>query len=472
MNKFSKIITLLILAVIAGCSKVTTDPGPAFGEVKKNIAQRNGQLIQWRNNTNEDTAVRAKIEKMLQSKLSVDQVIQIALLNNPRLQGIYEQLGIAQANLVQAGLLKNPVFDVSLKFVEGPDDDYILEMGAAKDFLEILLVDLRKDMAKANLEMVKSQVTSEVMNHAAQTQIAFYDYQAALQSHNLNKKINHASKTAYEAAKRLHDAGNITELELATQRSLFEQTKLTVAVSMNRKLQARENLNKLMGLWGNDVAWKIKSRLAKIPNQKIDLNDIESKAIRNSLDLIIAKQKIISAAAKMGIDTAEIVFPEMSLGAEAEREGDGTWSVGPAIGIGVPIFDFGQARTAAGQAQLRKLWNFYTALAIDIRAQARKAKYSLINARKQAEYYKSVIVPLSEEITLETQLNYNAMQLGVFHLLQAKQMEYQFKRNYITALNNYWRAYTELQLLRQGHLLKGSQMDISDGSINMSSGGH
>lgn len=473
MNKIIIGILTLEIVVLTGCSSTSLDPEPAFKEVQTNIAQRSEQLIQWRTNCDEDAAIDKKIQAILENELTADKAVQIALLNNPRIQGVYEQLGIAQAELVQAGLLKNPVFEMSIRFAEGPSDDYILEMGAAKDFLDILLVGLRKDRAEAQLEITKSEVTSEVMNLAAKTQIAFYSHQASLDIYNTNKQINKAAKLSYEAAKRLHEAGNITDLALATERSLYEQTKIELISSETRYLQNREKLNILMGLWGEDINWKTTSALPDLPKTPIELSGLEKQSICNSLDLIVAKQQMKAVAAQMGIDTAELVFPEMAAGAEAEREGDGAWSVGPAFGIGIPIFDFGQARTAARKAQLRKLWNDYTALAIEIRSAARSAKYRLVNARQQANYYQQVIVPLSEQITLETQLQYNAMQLGVFHLLQAKQMQYSFQRNYIKALRNYWIARTELQLLLDGHLVRQTLLDVSTGGeMMMDTGGH
>jgi cobalt-zinc-cadmium efflux system outer membrane protein len=65
------------------------------------------------------------------------------------------------------------------------------------------------------------------------------------------------------------------------------------------------------------------------------------------------------------------------------------------------------------------------------------------------------------------------MQLGVFQLLQAKQMEFKFRRNYIDALRNYWIARTELELLLDGHLARQTMIDIStSGEMIMKSGGH
>jgi cobalt-zinc-cadmium efflux system outer membrane protein len=473
MNNFMKRGLVFSWLFIIGCTPLTTDPRPAFDQVHKNVAQRTGHLIQWKTNTDEDEAVRQKINKMLQSKLTADRALQIALLNNPRIQGSYERLGIAQAQLVQAGLLKNPVFDLSLRFVEGPSSDYIIEMGVAKDFLDLLLVGIRKDLARAQLEITKSRVVGEVMNLAARTQIAFYSYQAALQTYETNKQITKAAELAYDAAQRLHKAGNITDLALATERSLYEQNKLERAASHTIMLQQREQLNSLMGLWAKNTDWQTVALLPDLPERQKDLTNLESRVIGNSLDLKTARRRMNVTAAKMGIDTAEMVFPETAAGAEAEREADGKWSVGPAIGVAIPFFDFGQAATAAARARLRRLWDDYTALAIEIRSAARSSKYRLVNARQQVDYYEQVIVPLAEQIALETQIQYNAMQLGVFQLLQAKKMEFTLRRNYIDALRNYWIARTELELLLDGHLTRKSLVRISSGpEIMMNSGAH
>jgi cobalt-zinc-cadmium efflux system outer membrane protein len=468
-----KILTLTILIYIAGCANTSTDPSAAFSDIQKDIYGRTGHYISWSTGSEEDKAVEQKVHEMLSGVITADQAVQVALLNNPQIQAFYERLGIAQARLVQAGLLKNPIFDASLRFVEGPGDDYILEMGATQDFLDVLLVGLRVEREQANFDLVKAMVTSEVMNLAAQTQMAFFTYQGALQTYNTNVLISKAASLYYDAAKRLHDAGNITDLELAARRSVYEQSKIEVSSSHTKMLEQREELNILMGLWAKDTAWKTNEKLPDIPAKEMDISDIEQTAIQNSLDLVVAHRKMEIVAAQTDIDISKLVFPELITGAEAEREPDGTWSVGPAAAIGIPIFDTGQARKAAGAARIRQLWNEYTSLAIEIRAASRSAGYRLQNTREQADYYQEVIVPLAEEIFLETQLQYNAMQIGVFDLLNAKRMEYDSQRNYIQAIQNYWLARTELELLLSGHLIKDSNVSFSKGEqMDQGSGGH
>lgn len=185
----------------------------------------------------------------------------------------------------------------------------------------------------------------------------------------------------------------------------------------------------------------------------------------SSLGLTMLRNEMRVVASRTGIETTELVFPELAGGAAAEYEGpEDKWTAGPAIAIGIPIFDWGQARTAAGRHSLRRLWNEYTALAIEVRSATRAAKYRLRNARRQSEYYRRVVVPLAEQITAETQLRYNAMQLGVFQLLQAKQREIDTRRKYILAQRDYWIARTELEQILSGRMVRGTAVNVSPGA--------
>jgi cobalt-zinc-cadmium efflux system outer membrane protein len=308
---------------------------------------------------------------------------------------------------------------------------------------------------------------------ASEVKVAFVSLQAAEQTLAMRKQILESTDASYDAAKRLHTAGNITDLSLANERALYEQSKLSVASSETAVLEAREELNTLMGLWGDDTRWSISEGLPMVPDEEMDLSDLERRAVAANLGLTMLRNEMRMVASRTGIDAAELVFPELAGGAAAEYEGpEDKWNAGPAIAIGVPVFDWGQARTAAGRHRLRRLWNEYTAVAIEVRSVARAAKYRLRNARRQSEYYRRVVVPLAEQVTAETQLQYNAMQLGVFQLLQAKQREIDIRRMYILAQRDYWIARTELEQILAGRMLRGTSVDVSPGAGgDMNTGG-
>jgi cobalt-zinc-cadmium efflux system outer membrane protein len=457
-------LALLMAAGMAGCASL--DARPAFHQVQRDVADRTGELVQWNTGSDEDAAVASKVRAMLAEELTLQQTVQIVLLNNRRLQGTYEQLGVAQANLVQAGLLKNPIFDAELKFLDNVSGTKaVLEMAVIQDFMDIVMIPLRKRLAEAQLEATKAEVTAAVLDLASEVKVAFVSLQAAQQTLAMRKRILESTDASYDAAKRLHKAGNITDLALANERALYEQSKLAVASAETTVLEARERLNTLMGLWGDDTRWSVADGLPAVPDEDMDLSDLERRAVAASLGLTMLRSEMRVVASRTGIDAAELVVPELAAGAAAEYEGpEDKWNVGPAVTIGIPIFDWGQARTAAGRHRLRRLWNEYTALAIEVRSATRAAKYRLRNARQQSEYYRRVVLPLAEQITAETQLQYNAMQLGVFQLLQAKQREIDTRRMYILAQRDYWIARTELEQILAGRMLRGTAVDVSPGA--------
>ena len=239
----------LLAAVLSGCASVPKDAG--FDNVRNLVAERTGQRVHWLQGGPEDETVADTVRVMLKQELTVDQAVQIALLNNRRLQATYENLGLAQANLVQAGLLRNPVFTAGILFrAVAPTD---LEFSIVQDFLSILYRPLRRSVAEAEFEAAKLKVAGAVLDMAGQTRAAFYRAQAQEQTIEFLRQVMDATGAAYEAAKRLHDAGNITDLALANERALYEDARLALAGAELELATGRERLNVLMGLWGTDT---------------------------------------------------------------------------------------------------------------------------------------------------------------------------------------------------------------------------
>src|SRR5690606_37239486 len=123
----------------------------------------------------EDRAAMEAVRELLQGELDADAAVQVALLNNPELQATYEELGVAQAELVQAGLLANPIFEAEVKFHDGTA---AFEGGAIADFLHIFQVPLRRRIAEDALEAAKLRVTGAVVDLAGEVREAFYTQQA------------------------------------------------------------------------------------------------------------------------------------------------------------------------------------------------------------------------------------------------------------------------------------------------------
>jgi outer membrane protein, heavy metal efflux system len=435
--------------VLSGCASMSLDTG--FPDVRAAVEQRRPLEIAWNAGSELDKQAAEKIGALLKQTLTPDTSVQVALLNNRDLQAVYSDLGVAQADVVQAGLLSNPIFDAAVKFPVSGGGRPDLELGAAMNFLNLLYIPLRKRVAMARFEETKTRVTGAVLDLAGRVRKAFYTYEADEQLLELRQTIAQALAASFEIAHRLYQAGNISDLDYFSERAQLEAGKLALRAAEVSVRQSREELNVLMGLWGPQTQWQSTGRLPDLPNQPLDIKDIERLSLERSLDLTQTRQRIIGSGEQLGLSRWTTFLPEFGAGPEAERS-DGSWAVGPRIDFSIPLFDQGQAAAGRTAAELRRSQQEYYSLGVRIRARARAALDRLEGAGDRASYYRAILLPLHERIVNETQLHYNAMQLGPFRLLRAREQQIQTAVGYVEALRDYWLARADIEQLLDGRL--------------------
>ena len=445
MNIIRNFGLLLGAGVLAGCAHV--DPNPAFRELANTVHLRTGKRVQWNRGTAEDAQAQAAVSSLLSRPLTAESAVQIALLNNHTLQATYEELGIAQADLVEAGLLRNPIFTFERRF-----PGQAAEIDLLKEFIDIVLLPLRKRIAAAQFEAAKLRVGHEILKTAAEVRAAFYEHQGDQQLVDLRKTVAEATERSAETALKMKEAGNLRNLDLANEQATHAQAKIELAKAQSEAVQSREKLNKLMGAFGAQTNWTVASRLPELPGGEVSTSQLESRAIQQRLDLAAARQQFIAEARARGIARAEAILKKAEFGAHYEREIEGTYSIGPSVNVPIPIFNQGQPASARASAKMRQAGQRYLALAADIRSDVRAARDKMLLSRRQVEYFKSTALPTRTRVTEESQLEYNAMQIGPFQLLQAKQEEVKTGAESVEALRDYWVARAELEKAVGGSL--------------------
>src|SRR6266567_5417927 len=284
-----KLFFVLAIVGVAGCAHV--DPNPAFADLAKTVHLRTGKRVQWNRGSAEDAQAQAVVASLLKRPLTADSAVQVALLNNHNLQATYEELGIAQADLVEAGLLKNPVF-----YFERRLPGQAAEIDLVQEFVDILLLPLRKRIAAAQFEAAKLRVGHEILTTAAEVRAAFYEHQGDQQLVDLRKTVAEATERSAETALHLHEAGNLRDLDLASEQASHAQAKIELAKAQASAVESREKLNKQMGAFGTQINWTVASRLPELPGSQISTSQLESRATQQRLDLGAARQQFIAEA--------------------------------------------------------------------------------------------------------------------------------------------------------------------------------
>jgi cobalt-zinc-cadmium efflux system outer membrane protein len=268
--------------------------------------------------------------------------LQTALLNNRALQARFEELGIAQADLVEAGLLENPVLGASALFQDAGNQ---IDLDIVQNFLGVFTLSARKKIGKAAAERVTLEVSKDVLDLASEVQAQYYRVVGDAEALALARQVVITTEAAAELAQRQYAAGNLSKREQSLQQAFYAQTLLEVAQAEAQLDADRENLNRLMGLWGANTRWTVPVRLPGIPATLPALDDVERQAIENRLDLAAVKKEAEGVTQALNLARQYRWLGPLGIGVHFERE-DGEKSYGPSVELGLPIFNQGQARIA------------------------------------------------------------------------------------------------------------------------------
>jgi cobalt-zinc-cadmium efflux system outer membrane protein len=446
-----RLAIVLGTTAISGCA--TVDPGAAFIDVSNMVRERSGQDARFMRSPTDAQETSGLVRELLKDELTADAAARVALVNNRELQATLQDLGVAQADLAQAGRISNPDFHGFLRFPDREPKGKNYEVSLFQDFLDILIRPLRKKFAAAQLEATKLIVGDALIRTMAEAKRAFFTLAAREQLATRLVLIVDIERTAAAFARRQSEAGNINNLQLLNHEASASEAEMALALTRIEARRDRERLNRLMGLWGPDLEWKMPSGLPRLPEQEISTKQLESFAISNRLDIESARWGVETVGRALALKQKTRYSPlGIEVGIQHEKDTDGQRVTGPSLSLQLPIFDTGKASIARLKAEYERAQRQLEGLAINTRSEVREARDAMLAAREVKERYETVLLPQRVRILEETTLHYNMMLKGVYDLLLAKQAEVLAERGYVDAWRDYWLARTELERALGGRL--------------------
>lgn len=391
----------------------------------------------------------ANTPRILAKPLTADEAVRLALAQNRELRASMYELGIARGQAIQAGLLPNPEVEVSLRKQEDPFQKLQADIGFEYNVSALLLVPLKKDVADAELEATRVRVAREVLETAYQARLAFYDVQARQSVLDLRKRAFEAFQAGYAAAEELHRVGNLTDVDFAAQKAAVEAARIDVAEAENAVLDARERFNVAAGLSGEQTTWTIAGPLLDPDDSSIAADSNEKKAIAASLELIEMARRMDAVAKRVGLHRTEGALPHLSGGFHGEQDGI-SWELGGHFTVAIPVFDRAQGRIYSDKSELGALRERYIATAVGVRSSTRMAQNRIESAGKRARHFKQALIPAREKTLAETLLQYNAMHVSVFQVLDVQRRVTEAGIAYTETLLDYWKARATLDQILAG----------------------
>jgi outer membrane protein TolC len=427
---------------LAGCASFSPDAG--MGVVSGVAATALGQEARRIDAGPTADAAHARVRRLLASPLSAETAAQIALLNNKGLQAAYNELGLAEAVRVEASLPPNPTFSLSRISTSVELD---VERKLIGDVLALATLPARAAIATERFRQAQLDAARETLRVGLETRRAWYRAVASRHLAAFLEQANQAAETSANLATELGRTGALNKLDQAREQSFHLELSAQLATARQHAQSEREALVRAMGLWGSDLGFKLPETLPALPRRPKSLPTIETDAVRQRVDLQIARIELEALARSYGLTSATrfINLLDVAGVSRTQREG-GAHGTGGGVEVEfqVPIFDFGEVRLRqAGEAYMQAV-NRLGGKAVNARSEARDAYQAYRSTFDIAVSYRDRILPLRQVITDETTLRYGAMQIDVFALLTEARQRVTVNIAAIEAQRDFWLASTNL----------------------------
>jgi outer membrane protein TolC len=387
------------------------------------------------------------VGELLARPLGMDEVVQIALLNNRGLQAAYAELGITEAEVVQAGRLPNPGFSFG-RMTQGDEVEH--ERGLHVNLARLIAMPLVQRVEARRLEQVRATVAMQVLSLAADTRKAWVKAVAAEESVRYSRQVMQAAEAGAELARRMAQVGNFNKLQQAREQGFYADAALNLARAEQQRRAARERLTRLMGLWGEQTAFRLPERLPDLPAQPRELPEVERTALAQRLDVAAARSGAEATARNLGLTRTTRFVNVLELGLVRNSSNGAPTQKGWEIGFELPLFDWGGARVARAEAIYMQALHRAAETAINARSEVREAYGAYRSAWDIAKHQRDEIVPLKQRISEENLLRYNGMLIGVFELLADARSQIASVNGAIDALRDFWIAQADLEMALVG----------------------
>jgi outer membrane protein TolC len=404
-----------------------TEPKAGFSNVSNQTSTSIGKRTAFAQTQAENVVLKKQVHGMVHRKtISADTAVQVALLNNKGLQAAYANVGLSAADAWQQSTPENPVVSIGILGIGAAELGLYraIEGMFATNILDAKTRKQRVALADINFRSAQLGAVNDTLTLANQTRQAWINAVSAFEAASYLKRAKATSDAGSELASKLGETGALNKAGQAREHAFNAELAGQLAKARLNATRAKENLTKLMGLWGTEVDYYVPDALPALPRSVGRITNIEGKALRNRLDLQVAKLGLEAQAAAFGLtdQTQLLTDLEIIAGFEAEREADGgetETETTPQIELefAIPIYDTGKARMRKAELMYLQAANVLAEKAVNVRSEARGAEVSYHASYKIARHYRDVLVPLRKTVEEEGLLSYNGMITNTFELL-------------------------------------------------------
>jgi outer membrane protein TolC len=433
--------SLVCLAALSGCVGFSKDGG--FDSVADATHDRLAKDVRWARSDDEKTKSATEVAALLAHPLSVEDAVQVALLNSPGLQSSFQELKISEADLVQSGRMPNPGF--TLRHA-GAGGLYDIEETLTFNVLSLLTTPYIHATEKRRFAAVQKATVIQVALLADRARSAYYTAVAAHENLHYAWQVKDAAQTSAELAHRMEGAGNWSRLDQAREQVFFDQAMQDLTRAQLADEIAAAELNRVLGISDETKTVLLAEHLPDLPQNIAVLPNLEETAMQNRLDLQIMRTDMDALARSLKLTKATRIINVLDVGPTWVRNGtrEDPIEKGYQVSLEVPIFDSGDARVRKAEAVYAQAVERFAQTAIDARTEVRVAAAEYRSTYVLAVFQRDNVVRLRKAVTRQELLRHNASLGSTFDLLADARAQISSVSDYIQYARDFWIAKSHL----------------------------
>jgi outer membrane protein, heavy metal efflux system len=408
-RRAASIASLIVLTLLSGCHAV--ELGDQRAIVSGEITSRFGAGL---STEMEPGTVQVSPDVSLEDGVSADEAISTALWNNAAYQGMLAQLGVTNAQLLNAGLISDPQF--MLYFPVGPK---VIETFGYQAVDALWLQPIRVRAAELDLNSVSETMVQNGLNVIRDVRRAHAELVRATETEAVSREAAGLRRDIAELAQKRLSAGDISELEATTSQIDALQAEAAAKRAVHDVEIAREQLRNLMGLgmYSDPLDPLAEATdVVTVSAAGSSHDDLVNAALGSRPDLRAAEIAVESACERL--ELAKNQFMNLDAVYNGKPVGNHGFLSSPGLRFTLPIFNGNRGGIAIAEAQVQQASRQFATVRDQVTLEVRTAWTQLMQAQENLQALRDEILPVLREAEQLARRNYENGGTPYFLVLQ------------------------------------------------------
>ena len=384
-----------------------------------------------------------------------DEIAVMAVITSPKLRALRSQRGVAQAQVVAAGILPNPQLSYTIDHPVDPDFINATNLGLSWEITSLLSYRDRVAAAKSTAGALDLVIAWQEWQAAQAARLAAFRVLSLESRLPLAEKTEAAQQEALDLTRKAFARRYKTLPDMAAATESWSVTQDVVFAIRQELITERTNLNLALGAPPDRVI-----KLKAIPIPDFPFGRENAATLMEGME----QRRLDLVALKVGYDSSEAnlraavksQFPKIGLSVSKARDTSDVKTHGFGVTVDIPLFDRGQGQIAVSSATRQQLFDEYFSRIAEAHVEVVQILDKLSTTRTQLQTLDSEVPELEE------------LSKALDTAMDSRNSDAQAARD---ARNNLLTRRTEQAKLRQDILDLGVALEIATGRPLLSRGG-